>query len=132
MCSCLDVLGNGPACEGTVDAAVVGLLAFALSDGIECEYDEAFQREIRGEALTLGLALLGVARLQEDAGIAATLDRTTSDVSPESESVRASGRLNARKSVSGSALSVRKGSTISRVTLTGRPALTSVTGIRNR
>ena len=46
---------------------------------------------------------------------AAMLDRTTSDSSPDSELVSASGRLKARKSVSGSGRSMRNGSTIRRV-----------------
>ena len=46
---------------------------------------------------------------------AATLERTTSDCRPESALVIASARLNARKSVSGSARRIRNGSTIRRV-----------------
>ncbi len=69
----LYVLGDRPAGEGTVHAAIVGLLAFALADGIECQHDEAFQREIGGEALAFRFAFLGMARLQKDAGISAGL-----------------------------------------------------------
>ena len=47
---------------------------------------------------------------------AARLERTTSDFRPESEVVNASGRLKARKSVSGSGRSMRNGRTIRRVT----------------
>ena len=50
---------------------------------------------------------------------AARLERTTSDFSAESEVVNASGRLNARKSVSGSGRSMRNGRTIRRVTAFG-------------
>ena len=50
---------------------------------------------------------------------AALLERTTSDSSPASEAVSASGRLKARNSVSGSGRSIVNGSTISRVTLRG-------------
>jgi hypothetical protein len=46
---------------------------------------------------------------------AVALERTTRDPIPESEVVMASGRLNARKSVSGSGRRIRNGSTTSRV-----------------
>ena len=46
---------------------------------------------------------------------AARLDRTMSDSRPDSETVIASGRLNARKSIAGSGRSIRNGSTINRV-----------------
>jgi hypothetical protein len=46
---------------------------------------------------------------------AARLDRTTSDSSPESDTVIASGRLNARKSTAGSDRRIRNGITINLV-----------------
>ena len=46
---------------------------------------------------------------------AVTLDRTTSDSSPDNEPVMASGHPNARKSVSGSERRIRNGRTIRRV-----------------
>ena len=60
------------------------------------------------------------------------LDRTTSDCRTDSELVSASGRLKARNSVSASGRSIRKGSTIRRLSDFNRSSAPDVTGIRNR
>ena len=51
---------------------------------------------------------------------AARLERTVSESRPESDTVIASGRLNARKSTSGSGLSTLNGSTTSRLVACAR------------
>ena len=56
----------------------------------------------------------------------------TSERRPPRVPVSASGRLNARNSVSGSGRNIRNGSTMSVGSLLGRTGATPVTGIRNR
>jgi hypothetical protein len=63
---------------------------------------------------------------------AAKLERTTSDFSAESEVVNASGRLKAKKSVSGSGRSMRNGKMIRRMTGFGSKGTEVSTGTRKR
>ena len=66
---------TSPARYGSVYLPIEGLFSFALSYRIECQYDETFQGQIRGDPLRLRLPLLYMAGLQKDTGIATRLVR---------------------------------------------------------
>ena len=69
----LDMLGNRPAPQGARELPIIRLFPFTLTDRIGRQHHKAFQGQIGGRSLRLGLSLLGMAGLKKNGRVTARL-----------------------------------------------------------